>query len=35
MENIGVTEKFKEAFERRFETIRTEKHMKFHCFVRL
>ena len=30
--NIGVTEKFNVAFEGIFETIRTEKHMKFHCF---
>lgn len=30
--NIGVTEKFNVAFEGIFETIRTERHMKFHCF---
>lgn len=30
--NIGVTEKFNVAFEGIFETIRTEKHMKFHWF---
>ena len=30
--NIVVTEKFNVAFEGIFETIRTEKHMKFHCF---
>ncbi|STO31678.1 Undecaprenol kinase [Fusobacterium necrogenes] len=30
--NIGITEKFNVAFEGIFETIRTERHMKFHCF---
>lgn len=30
--NIGVTEKFNVAFEGIFETIRSERHMKFHCF---
>ena len=28
----SVTEKFNVAFEGIFETIRTENHMKFHCF---
>lgn len=30
--HLGVTEKFNVAFEGIFETIRTERHMKFHCF---
>lgn len=30
--HLGVTEKFNVAFEGIFETIRTENHMKFHCF---
>lgn len=30
--NTGITEKFNVAFEGIFETIRTERHMKFHCF---
>lgn len=28
----GVTESFNVAFEGIFDTIRTERHMKFHCF---
>ncbi len=28
----GVTESFNVAFEGLFDTIRTERHMKFHCF---
>ncbi len=30
--HLGITEKFNVAFEGIFETIRTENHMKFHCF---
>lgn len=28
----GITESFNAAFEGLFEAIRSERHMKFHCF---